>query len=153
MPVWPSNAAGSASEQVIRASRPLFVTNWTHASILGSIEPGLKWPSAMYRLASATVIESSACCPGVPKFRQTFSTAVEITSVVRASESSFQVRWIERNYANGSPSGTERWTAMLSVVLQPPRTEERLRKNPLGIYVNGLSWSRELDATEGVKKP
>ena len=81
------------------------------------------------------------------------STAVEITSVVRASESSFQVRWIERNYANGSPSGTERWTAMLSVVLQPPRTEERLRKNPLGIYVNGLSWSRELDATEGVKKP
>ena len=42
---------------------------------------------------------------------------------------------------------------MLSVVLQPPRTEERLRKNPLGIYVNGLSWSRELDTTEGVKKP
>ena len=73
--------------------------------------------------------------------------------MVRASESSFQVRWIERNYANGSPSGTERWTAVLSLVLQPPRTEERLRKNPLGIYVNGLSWSRELDATEGVKKP
>ncbi|WP_293640775.1 VirB8/TrbF family protein [Polaromonas sp.] len=43
--------------------------------------------------------------------------------------------------------------AVLSVVLQPPRTEERLRKNPLGIYINGLSWSRELDATEGVKKP
>jgi len=81
------------------------------------------------------------------------STAVEITSVVRASESSFQVRWIERNYTNGSPSGTERWTAVLSVVLQPPRTEARLRKNPLGIYINGLSWSRELDATEGAKKP
>jgi type IV secretion system protein VirB5 len=73
--------------------------------------------------------------------------------MVRASESSFQVRWIERNYVNGSPSGIERWTAVLSIVLQPPRTEERLRKNPLGIYVNGLSWSRELDATEGAKKP
>ncbi|RUP33934.1 MAG: conjugal transfer protein TrbF, partial [Curvibacter sp.] len=24
-------------------------------------------------------------------------------------------------------------------------------KNPLGIYVNGLSWSRELDASEGAK--
>ena len=81
------------------------------------------------------------------------STAVEITSVVRASESSFQVRWIERSYVNGSLSGTERWTAVLSIVLQPPRTEERLRKNPLGIYVNGLSWSREFDATEGTKKP
>ncbi len=81
------------------------------------------------------------------------SVAVEVTSVVRASDSSFQVRWIERAYVNGSPSTTERWTAVLSIVLQPPRTEERLRKNPLGIYVNGLSWSRELDANEGVKKP
>jgi type IV secretion system protein VirB5 len=41
---------------------------------------------------------------------------------------------------------------VLSIVLQPPRTEERLRKNPLGIYVNGLSWSREFDATEGTPK-
>ena len=80
------------------------------------------------------------------------STAVEVTSVVRASDSSFQVRWIERAYANGSPSDVERWTAVLSVVLQPPRTEERLRKNPLGIYVNGLSWSRELESVEGAKK-
>ena len=80
------------------------------------------------------------------------STAVEVTSVVRASESSFQLRWIERAYANGSPSDVERWTAVLSVVLQPPRTEERLRKNPLGIYVNGLSWSRELESVEGAKK-
>ena len=80
------------------------------------------------------------------------SVAVEVTSVVRASDSSFQVRWIERSYANGAPTGTARWTAVLSIVLQPPRSEERLRKNPLGIYVNGLSWSRELDATEGAKK-
>ena len=79
------------------------------------------------------------------------SIAVEVTSVVRASDSSFQVRWIERTYSNGSPSGLERWTAVLSVVLQPPRTEERLRRNPLGIYVNGLSWSRELEANQGVK--
>jgi len=38
---------------------------------------------------------------------------------------------------------------VLSTVLQTPRTEQRLRKNPLGIYVNGLSWSRELDSSEG----
>lgn len=79
------------------------------------------------------------------------SIAVEVTSVVRASDVSFQMRWIERGYANGAPSGTERWTAVVSVVLQPPRTEERLRRNPLGIYVNGLSWSREFEATQGVK--
>ena len=72
------------------------------------------------------------------------SVAVEVTSVVRASDSSFQVRWIERSYARGSLAATERWTAILSIVIQPPRTEERLRRNPLGIYINGLSWSKEL---------
>ena len=81
------------------------------------------------------------------------SVAVEVTSVVRASDTSFQMRWIERSYSGGALSGAERWTAVLSIALQPPRTEERLRKNPLGIYVNGLSWSRELESFEGAKKP
>jgi len=72
------------------------------------------------------------------------SVAVEITSVVRASPGSFQVRWIERRYENGTLAATERWTAILSIVLQPPGNEAQLRKNPLGIYVNGLNWSREL---------
>ncbi|WP_240441420.1 VirB8/TrbF family protein, partial [Pseudomonas aeruginosa] len=60
-------------------------------------------------------------------------------------------RWTERRYVNGAAAGTERWNAVISIVQQTPRTEERLRKNPLGIYVNGLSWSRELDSSEGVK--
>jgi type IV secretion system protein TrbF len=81
------------------------------------------------------------------------SVAVEITSVVRASDSSFQVRWIERSYTHGALSGTERWTAILSIVMQSPRTEERLRRNPLGIYVNGLSWSKELGSTHEGKGP
>ncbi len=79
------------------------------------------------------------------------SVTVQITSVVRASDTSFNVRWTERRYVNGAAAGLERWTAVVSIVLQPPRTEERLRKNPLGIYVNGLSWSRELDSSEGSK--
>ena len=80
------------------------------------------------------------------------SVAVEVTSVVRASDASFQVRWIERTYANGvRRPALSVGRLCLSVVLQPPRTEERLRRNPLGIYVNGLSWSRELEATQGVK--
>ncbi|MNM41435.1 VirB8 protein [compost metagenome] len=80
------------------------------------------------------------------------SVTVQITSVVRASDSSFNVRWTEQRYVNGAPAGTERWNAVLSTVLQSPRTEQRLRKNPLGIYVNGLSWSRELDSSEGAKQ-
>jgi type IV secretion system protein TrbF len=72
------------------------------------------------------------------------TVSVEVTSVVRASSDTFQVRWIEHRFVNGSAAATERWTAMVSIVLQPPHTEARLRRNPLGIYVNGLNWSREL---------
>jgi type IV secretion system protein VirB5 len=79
------------------------------------------------------------------------SVTVQVTSVVRASEASFNVRWTEQRFVNGSPAGIERWNAVISTVLQTPRTEQRLRKNPLGIYVNGLSWSRELDTSEGAK--
>ncbi|MGC8400165.1 conjugal transfer protein TrbF [Enterobacter mori] len=79
------------------------------------------------------------------------SVTVQITSVVRASDASFNVRWTERRYVNGAAVGLERWTAVVSIVQQTPRTEERLRRNPLGIYVNGLSWSRELDSSEGAK--
>jgi len=59
---------------------------------------------------------------------------------------SFQVKWTEATYERGSLARTERWTAMLTIVVQPPRTADVLRKNPLGLYVNGLAWSRELDA-------
>lgn len=72
------------------------------------------------------------------------SIAVEVTSVVRASDSSFQLRWIERSYLNGALNSTERWTAIVSIVLQPPKDVARIRKNPLGIYVESLDWSREL---------
>ena len=70
--------------------------------------------------------------------------AVEVSSVIRASPGSFRVAWTERHYENGQLSTTERWTAILTIVIQPPRDAERLRANPLGIYVNAINWSREM---------
>lgn len=70
--------------------------------------------------------------------------AVEVSSVIRASPGSFRVAWTERHYENSQLSTTERWTAILTVVIQTPRSAERLRANPLGIYVNAISWSREM---------
>lgn len=73
------------------------------------------------------------------------TVAVNITSIVRASDNSFQIRWEERRYVNGSLASTERWTALATVQIDPPRTAETLRKNPLGIYITSLNWSRELE--------
>ena len=45
------------------------------------------------------------------------SVTVQITSIVRASDASFNVRWTERRYVNGAAAGLERWTAVVSIVL------------------------------------
>ena len=70
--------------------------------------------------------------------------SIEVSSVIRASPTSFRVAWIQRAYENGSLSATERWTAILTVVIDTPRDADRLRKNPLGVYVNAINWSKEL---------
>ncbi|MET4239730.1 conjugal transfer protein TrbF [Bradyrhizobium sp. RT10b] len=70
--------------------------------------------------------------------------SVEVSSVIRASTESFRVAWVQRAYDNGSLSSTERWTAILSVVIETPRDADRLRKNPLGVYVHAINWSKEL---------
>ncbi len=56
------------------------------------------------------------------------------------------MKWTEQSYERGSLASTERWTAILTTIIQPPRTADMLRKNPLGLYVNAIAWSRELDA-------
>ena len=71
---------------------------------------------------------------------------VDVTSIVRSSADSFEIRWREQSFENGSLARTERYTAVVSLALQRPRTEETLRKNPLGIYVHALNWSKDLIA-------
>ncbi|RFD19519.1 conjugal transfer protein TrbF [Komagataeibacter melaceti] len=71
--------------------------------------------------------------------------SVEIASVIRASDDSFRVEWVERRYVDSALSVTERWSAILTVVVRSPDNAERLRKNPLGIYIHALNWSRELN--------
>jgi P-type conjugative transfer protein TrbG len=76
--------------------------------------------------------------------------AVEVSSVIRASPDSFRVAWTERHYENGQ---LRRDRALDRDPhhrrSRPPRDAERLRANPLGIYVNAINWSKELSPMTG----
>ncbi len=72
------------------------------------------------------------------------SRTVEVVSVVRVSDKSFQARWIEKSYEQGALREAKRFTGMFSVVMQPPRDAARLRTNPLGLYIASLSWAEDL---------
>jgi type IV secretion system protein VirB5 len=75
----------------------------------------------------------------------TVQVSVDVSSVIRASANSFRVAWIERRYVDDALTATERWSAILSIAIQPATDPDRLKKNPLGLYVNALDWSKELD--------
>ncbi len=70
--------------------------------------------------------------------------AVDVSSVIRASDDSFRISWTERRYQDGNLAATERWSAIATTVIQTPRTPDALRSNPLGVFVNALNWSKEL---------
>ncbi|MBJ7499075.1 MAG: conjugal transfer protein TrbF [Sphingopyxis sp.] len=74
-----------------------------------------------------------------------FQVAVDVSSVIRASKDSFRIAWTERRYQDGSLIEKSRWSAILTVRVDPPRTPDAIRKNPLGLFVTAISWSKELN--------
>jgi type IV secretion system protein VirB5 len=46
--------------------------------------------------------------------------AVEVSSVIRASADSFRIDWTERRYVDDALAATEHWSAILTIVVQPP---------------------------------
>jgi type IV secretory pathway TrbF-like protein/sugar phosphate permease len=65
--------------------------------------------------------------------------AVEVVSVVRASQISFEIRWQEETHI-GKVVRTERFTGVAEVAFKRPIDALR---NPLGLYVNSFKWSRD----------
>jgi len=72
------------------------------------------------------------------------SVSVEIASIVRSSADSFDVRWRETRYRDNVLQDTDTFTAILTITITPPRDEATLHQNPLGVYVHGINWSKDL---------
>jgi type IV secretion system protein VirB5 len=70
--------------------------------------------------------------------------SVEITSVLARSPSTYQVQWRETTYDQGVATSSTNWTGLFTTKIQPPKNEQELRVNPLGIFITTFQWSREL---------
>ena len=55
--------------------------------------------------------------------------AVDVSSVIRASDDSFRVEWVERHYADNALASTEHWSAILTIVIQTPKDAEQLKRS------------------------
>lgn len=72
--------------------------------------------------------------------------SIEVTSALKISEGSWQVDWIERRRdRQGSPTGETTWRGSFRVRTHPPKDEDQLERNPIGMYVDELNWVRLKD--------
>ncbi len=62
---------------------------------------------------------------------------VDIISMVRVSEESWQVDWKESQWGTmGEPLGESYWRGIYKVVLKKPENERQLEANPIGLFID-----------------
>ncbi|MFC5345316.1 conjugal transfer protein TrbF [Brevundimonas staleyi] len=69
------------------------------------------------------------------------AVSVQILNVVRRTDRTYDLQWRETRFVNGQAAGETRWRALITFRLQPPRTEQALIRNPLGIRIEDVSWT------------
>lgn len=74
------------------------------------------------------------------------TVSVQPTTVVRASDHSFRVDWVEQTFERGALTETRRWTATVTLKRVKPTTRAALKANPLGLYIDQIDWSEQVEA-------
>lgn len=70
---------------------------------------------------------------------------VTVESVLPISDNTWRVEWLEETRGHdGKLIGNQEWQATITISLFPPTTDEQILVNPIGLYVNNLSWSQRL---------
>ncbi len=66
---------------------------------------------------------------------------VEVASMVRITSDTWQIDWRETKWDSaGVARRRSIWRGMFRVVVEPPRTEEVMSRNPIGLYVDEFHW-------------
>jgi type IV secretion system protein VirB5 len=66
------------------------------------------------------------------------AVSVEVASVTRQSEDSFQVRWAETLFREGQARSRQSYTANLTFAFVRPSEPRQIQVNPLGLMITGI---------------
>ena len=70
--------------------------------------------------------------------------SVDVSASSAPRRNSFRVAWTERRYDNASSPRPSAGPRSFPSSSKRRRDADRLRKNPLGVYVHAINWSKEL---------
>jgi type IV secretion system protein TrbF len=73
------------------------------------------------------------------------TVSVQIDSILRLSPKSYQVRWTEqaRDLNGAAIDAPSHWEAQLQTEITPPASDDTIVSNPLGFYVDQISWTEQ----------
>jgi type IV secretion system protein VirB5 len=76
---------------------------------------------------------------------QTETVAVEVQSVLPLSDATWRVEWTEKVVGrDGRLISAEPWQATITVAVNAPTDEATILRNPMGVYVTNVAWSKRL---------
>lgn len=76
------------------------------------------------------------------------AVTVDIASVTRQSEKSFQVRWQETRFENGHRQGGQSFTANIAVAFLKPTTPRQIQINPIGLMITEIYVQPDFETAE-----
>lgn len=104
------------------------------------------WTRAFRFLAADAVSAMNAYASedsGLSEAQRNTARVVQISNILQKSKNTYQVRWIERTFANGIERQRDQYTGLFHVNFRPPHNEVDVFHNPLGVYITSFSWSKE----------
>ncbi len=73
------------------------------------------------------------------------TTTINVDSLLPISPTTWQVQWTEtQRDLHGQTIGTQEWVGNVGIMIHQPTDEATLLKNPLGVYITTLDWTKKL---------
>ncbi len=123
----------------------------TRAKSLDPMVVKINWDQAYQFVPVSAKAEIDAYARAVDAFNSERlgqeAITVEITSVTRQSEETFQVRWIETRFERGQVQGRQSFTANLGVAFIEPNQPRQIQVNPLGLMITSIHLQPDVAAS------
>ncbi|MHB0889008.1 VirB8/TrbF family protein [Acidithiobacillus sp.] len=136
---------GAVNQRIIEAQVAAWVWNWR--SMLSDHVAQKQLLAQVYAMASTqTAAELN------PWYKRSWTADVgyvvspHITSILPISNNTYQVNWTETKYQDGRNDGTASYKANVTVGIDKKiaGTAQASMLNPLGIYVQSITWTKVL---------
>lgn len=73
------------------------------------------------------------------------TVSVEVTNLLPISGETWQIEWTEtRRSRHGETLDVTRWRCSPTIAFRQPKDEAEILRNPIGLYVKEIAWSKQL---------